>query len=229
METIKNKLANKLLCLSPDLCLPTHCRCTGLLLHLITLNDTYTLFSRTLWTRDRPVAEASTWQHTTFTRDLIHDPGGIRTRNRSKQAAADPRLRPRGHQDQNKQVQLGNSIQLWPKPNTYCGLSRWNSVCYGRYPGREPAGWTQVCLGVRSAARRLALATGGWWSKEAHRSHPWHVWWLAGCPCLQTEGQHFVTYRHIGTLGDWHVTRTGNNRTAYWITERKSEDSTQDA
>ena len=27
----------------------------------------------------------------------IHDPGTIRTHNPSKQAAADPRLRPRGH------------------------------------------------------------------------------------------------------------------------------------
>jgi len=29
----------------------------------------------------------------------MHTPGGIRTRNPSKQAAADPRLRPRGHWD----------------------------------------------------------------------------------------------------------------------------------
>ena len=29
----------------------------------------------------------------------IHDPGRIRTRNPSKKAAADPRLRPRGHWD----------------------------------------------------------------------------------------------------------------------------------
>jgi hypothetical protein len=34
-----------------------------------------------LWTRDRPVAESSTGQHTTFTTD-IHAPCGIRTRNR---------------------------------------------------------------------------------------------------------------------------------------------------
>jgi hypothetical protein len=30
----------------------------------------------------------------------IHDPSGIRTRNTSKRAAADPRLRPRGQRDQ---------------------------------------------------------------------------------------------------------------------------------
>jgi hypothetical protein len=51
-----------------------------------------------LWTSDQPDAEASTWQHTTLKRH-IHAPGGIRTRNSSKWAAADSRLRLRGHWD----------------------------------------------------------------------------------------------------------------------------------
>ena len=51
-----------------------------------------------LWTSDQPAAEASTSQHATITTD-IHAPGGIRTHNPSKRAAADPRLRPRGHWD----------------------------------------------------------------------------------------------------------------------------------
>jgi hypothetical protein len=55
-------------------------------------------WSRILWTSDQPVAETSTWQHTTLTTD-IHPPGGIRTRNPSKRGAADPRLRSRGHQN----------------------------------------------------------------------------------------------------------------------------------
>jgi hypothetical protein len=38
------------------------------------------------------------WQHAALTTD-IHAPGGFRTRNSCKQAAADPRLRPRGHWD----------------------------------------------------------------------------------------------------------------------------------
>jgi len=49
---------------------------------------TYTQSVGFLWTRDG--------------RDLYlttHDPCGIRTRNPSKQAAADPRLRPRGQRD----------------------------------------------------------------------------------------------------------------------------------
>jgi hypothetical protein len=52
-----------------------------------------------LWTSDQPVAETSTWQHTTLTRDRHPCLGGIRTHNPSKRAAVDPRLRPHGHRD----------------------------------------------------------------------------------------------------------------------------------
>ena len=89
--------------------LTMHYRCWGLLLYLITLNDklthththtthtlthTYTHSVGFLWTSDRPVAEASTWQHTTL-KTNIHARGGIRNRNRIKSAAADLRLRQR--------------------------------------------------------------------------------------------------------------------------------------
>jgi hypothetical protein len=50
-----------------------------------------------LWTGDQPDAE--TWQQITLSRDTHPCPGRIRTRNPSKPAAADPRLRPRGHWD----------------------------------------------------------------------------------------------------------------------------------
>jgi hypothetical protein len=53
-----------------------------------------------LWTSDRPYSETSTWQHTTLNNRQTSMPlVGIRTRNPSKQAAADPRLRARGHWD----------------------------------------------------------------------------------------------------------------------------------
>ena len=52
-----------------------------------------------LWTSDQPVAETTTWQHTTLKETDIHAPGGIRTHNPSRRAAADLRLRPRGHRD----------------------------------------------------------------------------------------------------------------------------------
>jgi hypothetical protein len=52
-----------------------------------------------LWTSDQPDAETTTWQHTTLQGTDVHAPGGIRTHNPSKRAAADPclRLQPRGH------------------------------------------------------------------------------------------------------------------------------------
>ena len=50
-----------------------------------------------LWTRDRTVAETSTWQHTT--QQTAMTPAVIRTRNPSKWAAADLRLRLRSLQD----------------------------------------------------------------------------------------------------------------------------------
>jgi len=44
-----------------------------------------------LWTGDRPVGDASTWQHKTFRTD-IHASGGTRTRNPSKRTAKDKRV-----------------------------------------------------------------------------------------------------------------------------------------
>jgi hypothetical protein len=49
-----------------------------------------------LWTSDQPDAQTSTWQHTQSQETDIHVPGGIRTRNPIKPAAADPRLGRRG-------------------------------------------------------------------------------------------------------------------------------------
>jgi hypothetical protein len=56
---------------------------------------------RILWTRDRPKAETSTWQHTTLKSD--RQPYPMHTRDHSKWEAADPRLRVRLHWSQNRQ------------------------------------------------------------------------------------------------------------------------------
>ena len=56
-----------------------------------------------LWTSDQLVAETSTWQHTTLTTN-IHAPGGIRTYDLSRRAAADLLLRPRGHWDRLRSI-----------------------------------------------------------------------------------------------------------------------------
>jgi hypothetical protein len=77
--------------------LPTHCRCRGLLQHLITFNDTQTdIHTHTHISthsvglpsaKDRPVAE--TYDNTQHLQTDKHPcPGGIRTRNPSKRAAA---------------------------------------------------------------------------------------------------------------------------------------------
>ena len=49
------------------------------------------------WTSDGPIAETSTWPHARHSQETdAHALGGIRSRNPSKWAAADPYLRPRG-------------------------------------------------------------------------------------------------------------------------------------
>jgi hypothetical protein len=58
-----------------------------------------------LWTSDQSVAETSTWQHSTITTDKHPCPSGIRTHNLSRRAAANLRLRERGHWDRHHQVQ----------------------------------------------------------------------------------------------------------------------------
>ena len=73
----------------------------GLLIHevfQITHNDAPQSVGL-LWTSDQLVAETSTWQHTTLTETNILAPGGIRTHDLSRRAAADLCLRPRGHWD----------------------------------------------------------------------------------------------------------------------------------
>ena len=58
-----------------------------------------------LWTSDQLVAETSTWQHTTLTTDKHPcPPGGIRTHDLSRRAAADLRLRRRGYWDRHLKV-----------------------------------------------------------------------------------------------------------------------------
>jgi len=49
-----------------------------------------------LWMSDRPVSQASSWQHTQLQQERdIHSPAGIRTRRPRKRASTDPLLRPR--------------------------------------------------------------------------------------------------------------------------------------
>ena len=55
------------------------------------------------WTRQRPVTETFTCQHTRQSQETdIHTTGGIRTHNPSKRSVADPRLRPRRQRNRQK-------------------------------------------------------------------------------------------------------------------------------
>jgi hypothetical protein len=66
--------------------------------HLITLTHTPQSVGL-LWTRDRPVAETSTWRHKHSQETNIHAPSEIRTHDPSKRSVADLRRRLRGHWD----------------------------------------------------------------------------------------------------------------------------------
>jgi hypothetical protein len=58
--------------------LPTRCRCRGLLLHLITLNDTHTHSIGHPWTWGRPVTEISTYTpHNNHKRQTSMPPAGF--------------------------------------------------------------------------------------------------------------------------------------------------------
>lgn len=84
-----------------DLNLHTYCACTGLLLSLITLNNTHihTQSVGLLWMRDRPVEDTSTLTtHIIHVRQTSMLLAGIRNHNSSKRTAAYGRLRPGGHQ-----------------------------------------------------------------------------------------------------------------------------------
>jgi hypothetical protein len=67
-----------------------------------------------LWTSDQFVAETSTRQHTTHTKQTnIHAPGGIRTHDCSRRAAVDPRPRPRDHWDRRCDYYKYRLIFIW--------------------------------------------------------------------------------------------------------------------
>jgi hypothetical protein len=97
-------------------------------LHLITLIHTPQLVGLR-WTRDRPVAETSTWNHKHYKRDKHPYPGRIRTHDLSTLSAADQRLKPGGHWDR----QLAWSTQL---------NIEWNVILL-EYPAHNSTHWSE--------------------------------------------------------------------------------------
>jgi len=77
-----------------------HCRCRGLVLHLITLNDTCTHLVGILWMRDLPITETSLPDNTQHPQEIVnHALSGIQTHNPNKWVAADLCFRLHGHLD----------------------------------------------------------------------------------------------------------------------------------
>jgi hypothetical protein len=84
------------------------------------------LLAGLLWTNDQPNVQTCSWQSTTFTIDI--PPRGIWTRNPSKQAAADPRLRPHGHRDwPNCTQSVNTNTPSMQNTNTLFSLKMWTS------------------------------------------------------------------------------------------------------
>jgi len=59
-----------------------------------------------LWTSDQLVEESSLTTHTILTTVIHPCPGGFQTHNLRRPEAADLRLRPRGHWDRHKDIQI---------------------------------------------------------------------------------------------------------------------------
>jgi len=76
----------------------THCKCSRLLLHLITLGDTHTTFYRTPLDDGSAPRKDLYWYYATVKIDL-HALGGIRTRSPNNRGGVDLRLTPPGHRD----------------------------------------------------------------------------------------------------------------------------------
>ena len=83
-------------------------------------------------------SETSTWQHITLTQQTnIRAPGGIRTHDRSRRAAVDLRLRPRGYWDRRLFYTKG---QVFPFIRFVCYSQPQRYVCLRRYYGVH-IGW----------------------------------------------------------------------------------------
>ena len=107
-----------------------------------------------LWTNDQLVAEASAWQDSQQTDK--HVPDWIRTHIPRKRAAADRRLRLRGHWDR-RWLSLHKKQFSWP---ACCRCPVWNpSGCWLRHysPDFVVCVCVCVCVCVRARARASSI------------------------------------------------------------------------
>ena len=129
-----------------------------------------------LRTRDRPVAETSTWQNTTVTTN-IHAPSGIRIHNPKKRSAADPRLRPLRHR---RQIRWNHQINAFWSQSLSCSfdVKQWmqcDSIwsCLLSAGDRRHVLWAcQMCLHVFRGGILCEILThfsiSLWWFQFSH-------------------------------------------------------------
>jgi hypothetical protein len=79
--------------------LPTHCRCRGFLLNLITLSDTHTLGRISLDVRSARRRDLHLTKHNTHNKQTPVPPAGFEPTISAGRATSDPHLRPRGHRN----------------------------------------------------------------------------------------------------------------------------------
>jgi len=90
-----------------------------------------------LWTNDRPDTETSLPDNTQNSQTEIHVPGGIRTRNLSRRAAAYPSLRPRGHWDRLTDTQAYCGFHTFLQSHCRKGIFKKAMTAFFRTPVRR--------------------------------------------------------------------------------------------
>jgi len=120
----------------------THCRCRKLVLHCITFNEIHIhTHTHTILVGSLDEGSALLPDNTQHSQERdIHAPGGIRTRNPSKRAAADP-LRPRGYWDRQGK---GHAVKCTNRPSR---LAQTVILLAGRCPIRISTGTDTEFIG----------------------------------------------------------------------------------
>jgi len=129
------------------------------------LSNSYTPHSTgLLWTSDQPDVETPIWQRTTLVRDRHHAPGGIRTHNPNKRAATDPRLRPRGHWNQQTQEHYSDEFRVVGKWKVGCNvMACWEMSWNPRLLAinRLSTAAAGICILISSRAQMFMLHSNG--------------------------------------------------------------------
>ena len=166
--------------------------------------------------------------HNTYKETHIHAPGGIRTRNPSKLAAADRRLRPRGDWERRKCHILNLKYPLVYIGIRHC-LQRNNLSFPAYYRGKWGNSYYKLIIITGSCERQLH--TESWWENQKECDGLGYLDWGGKITLVETRTWHITLMDtrtwHI-TLMDtitWHITLMDTRtwhitpymfRTIYW-------------